>query len=108
MMRNPALRTCAGTGMSVRVPSSLMTPIPVSVTYATAPPSPVQRVPKGRDVFGASVVSDRASDPSRFDAHRTNAPEGRWRQYASRPLVESACGAAAPDAYAAVSASTVA
>jgi len=66
--------------MSVRVPSSLITPIPRSVTYATAFPSPVQRVPNGREVFAASVVSDRASEPSKLDAQRTKPPDGLCRQ----------------------------
>lgn len=78
--RNPALRTCAGTGMSVRVPSRLMTPMPRSVTYATPFPAPVQRVPNGREVFAASVVSVRGWEPSRLEAQRTNAPEGLCRQ----------------------------
>ena len=80
MMRNPAVRACASPGMSVRVPSRLITAMPRSVAYATAFPSPVQRVPNGRDVFAGTVVSDRAWEPSRLDAQRTNAPDGLCRQ----------------------------
>ncbi len=65
--------------MSVRVPSTLTTAIPRSVTNATAPPFPVQRVPKGRDVFAARVVSGRALDPSRLDAQRTRRPNSSAR-----------------------------
>jgi hypothetical protein len=95
--------------MSVRVPSSLITPMPRSVTYATAFPSPVQRVPNGREVFAASVVSERGWEPSRLEAQRTNAPEGLCRQYASRPVVESAWSVPVPElALGTESASTVA
>lgn len=95
--------------MSTRVPSSLTTAIPRSVPYAIALPSPVQRVANGREVFAASVVSDRACDPSRLAAQSTKAPDGLCRQYASRPLVDSGCCApGAPlDGEVGVSASTV-
>src|SRR5688572_3397357 len=76
----------------MREPSRLITARPWSVATATALPSPVQRVPNGRDVFGGNVVSDRASEPSRFAAQSTKAPDGLCRQYASRPVDES-CGA---------------
>ncbi|HTD63513.1 MAG TPA: hypothetical protein VK732_02125 [Verrucomicrobiae bacterium] len=62
------------------MPSTLMTPMLSSVAYATALPSPVQRVANGREVFAAIVASERAADPSRLDAQSTNSPDGLCRQ----------------------------
>src|SRR5207244_13654328 len=89
---------CASPGISMRVPSRLMTPMLSSVAYATALPSPVQRVANGREVFAATVASERAADPSRLDAQSTNSPDGPCRQYASRPFEESGSAAPAPPA----------
>src|SRR5256885_5734958 len=66
-----------------------MTLRPRSVTNPTARPSPVQRVPNGRDELGGSVTSGRGLEPSKLAAQRMNAPAGFWRQYASRPVGES-------------------
>jgi len=82
--------------MSMRLPSTPTTPMLSSAAYATALPSPVQRVPNGRDVFGGRVVSDRGPEPSRFAAQSTNGPDGLCRQYASRPLDESCCSEPGP------------
>src|SRR5947208_16532260 len=82
----------------MRVPSTLMTPMLSSVAYATALPSPVQRVANGREVFAGTVASERAADPSRLDAQSTNSPDGLCRQYASRPFGESGTAAPAPAA----------
>ena len=79
-----------------------MTLRPRSVTNPTARPSPVQRVPNGRDELGGSVTSGRGLEPSKLAAQRMNAPAGFCRQYASRPVGESsgaarvAAGAAPP------------
>ncbi len=74
-----------------------------------APPSPVHRVANGREVLAASVVSDRACEPSRLAAHSTKAPDGLCRQYASRPLEDSgSCPPEAPlDGAVGLSASTL-
>src|SRR2546428_13117836 len=85
MTRKPAFGGAAGNVISTRDPSRRITPIPRSVTYATAPPSPVQRVPKGREVFALGVVRGRAEDPSGFAAQSTNAPAGVCWAYGCDP-----------------------